>query len=223
MERLVRHPREASAGAHRPRERPLRSRRTRGRQARAGRRRGPRRRRHAGRVPVEGARPASRHGQSRRQLRRAMAAQREWFEKDYYKALGVSSTATDKEIKAAYRKLSKQYHPDANKGSEERFKEISAAYDVPGDPAKPKEYDEVRRLGPAANPFGGGSAGPGGFTTNFRVDDLGDILGGLFNRRGGGGARTRTTAGPRRGDDLETELHLSFLDAVNGITTTVNL
>jgi molecular chaperone DnaJ len=152
-----------------------------------------------------------------------MAAQREWFEKDYYKALGVSSTATDKEIKTAYRKLSKQYHPDANKGSEERFKEISAAYDVLGDAAKRKEYDEVRRLGPAANPFGGGSAGPGGFTTNFRVDDLGDILGGLFNRRGGGGGRTRTTAGPRRGDDLETELHLSFLDAVNGITTTVNL
>src|SRR3954471_21427609 len=152
-----------------------------------------------------------------------MAAQREWFEKDYYKVLGVSSTATDKEIKTAYRKLSKQYHPDANKGSEERFKEISAAYDVLGDPAKRKEYDEVRRLGPAANPFGGGTAGPGGFTTNFRVDDLGDILGGLFNRRGGAGGRTRTAAGPRRGDDLETELHLSFLDAVNGITTTVNL
>src|SRR5947209_8695652 len=152
-----------------------------------------------------------------------MAAQREWFEKDYYKALGVSSTATDKEIKTAYRKLSKQYHPDANKGSEERFKEISAAYDVLGDPAKRKEYDEVRRLGPAANPFGGGTGGPGGFTNNFRVDDLGDILGGLFNRRGGAGGRPRTTAGPRRGDDLETELHLSFLDAVNGITTTVNL
>src|SRR5213080_5329280 len=99
-----------------------------------------------------------------------MAAQREWFEKDYYKALGISSSATDKEIKAAYRKLSKQYHPDANKGSEERFKEISAAYDVLGDPAKRKEYDEVRRLGPMANPFGGaGGQGGNGFTTNFRV------------------------------------------------------
>src|SRR3954453_11690027 len=151
-----------------------------------------------------------------------MAAQREWFEKDYYKALGVSSSATDKEIKTAYRKLSKQYHPDANKGSEERFKEISAAYDVLGDPAKRKEYDEVRAMGPAANPFGGGP-GAGGFTTNFRVDDLGDLLGGLFNRGRGGPGRSRTTVGPRRGDDLETELHLSFLDAVNGITTTVNL
>src|SRR5438309_11183903 len=127
-----------------------------------------------------------------------MAAQREWFEKDYYKALGVSSTATDKEIKTAYRKLSKQYHPDANKGSEERFKEVSAAYDVLGDPAKRKEYDEVRRLGPAANPFAGGGNG-GGFGGSFRVDDLGDLLGGLFNR-----GRARTRPGPRRGDDLET-------------------
>src|SRR5437762_12001768 len=113
-----------------------------------------------------------------------MAPQREWFEKDYYKALGVSQSASDKEVKAAYRKLSKQYHPDANKGSEERFKEISAAYDVLGDTAKRKEYDEVRAMGPSANPFGG--PGAGGFTTNFRVDDLGDLLGGLFNRGRGG-------------------------------------
>ncbi len=84
-----------------------------------------------------------------------MAPQREWFEKDYYKVLGVSDTATDKEIGKAYRKLAKQYHPDANPGSEDRFKEISAAYDVLGDAAKRKEYDEVRRLGPAANPYAG--------------------------------------------------------------------
>src|SRR5688500_13746554 len=136
-----------------------------------------------------------------------MAAQREWFEKDYYKALGISSTASDKEIKAAYRKLSKQYHPDANKGSEERFKDISAAYDVLGDPAKRKEYDEVRRMGPVGNPFSGAS-GQGGFSGgSFRVDDLGDLLGGLFNRGRGGPGRSRTTTGPRRGDDLETELH----------------
>ncbi|MDQ1394792.1 MAG: molecular chaperone DnaJ [Acidimicrobiaceae bacterium] len=149
-----------------------------------------------------------------------MAPQREWFEKDYYKVLGVSSSATDKEIKTAYRKLSKQYHPDAAKGSEDRFKEISAAYDVLGDDAKRKEYDEVRRLGPLSNPFGGRtstSGGPGGFNT----DDLTDLLGGIFGRatRGRGG----TPTGPHRGEDLETELHLSFLDAVNGITTTVNI
>ena len=156
-----------------------------------------------------------------------MAPQREWFEKDYYKILGVSETASDKEITRAYRKLAKQYHPDANPGSEDRFKEISAAYDVLGDQARRKEYDEVRRLGPVGNPFAGAGAGPGGdgFSTSFRVDDLSDLLGGIFNRgRGGRGGRAgRGPSGPHRGDDLEAELHLSFLDAVRGVTTTVNV
>ena len=147
-----------------------------------------------------------------------MAPQREWFEKDYYKALGVSDSATDKEIKTAYRKLSKQYHPDATTGNEERFKEVSAAYDVLGDAGKRKEYDEVRRLGPIGNVFGGGAGGGPGFSQTFHFDDLGDLFGGLFNR----GRGTRR-AGPQRGDDLEAELHLSFLDAVNGVTTTVNV
>jgi molecular chaperone DnaJ len=155
-----------------------------------------------------------------------MAPQREWFEKDYYKALGVSDTAPEKEITRAYRKLAKQFHPDANPGAEDRFKEISAAYEVLGDAAKRKEYDEVRRLGPVGNPFSGGSpfgGGGQGFTTSFRVDDLNDLLGGIFNRSGGRAGRARNAAGPRRGEDLEAELHLSFLDAVSGITTTVNV
>jgi len=151
--------------------------------------------------------------------------QREWFEKDYYKVLGVSETASDKDITKAYRKLAKQYHPDANPGAEERFKEISAAYDVLGDPDKRAQYDEVRRLGPMTGVFGGPGAGAGpgaGSAFNFRIDDLGDLLGGLFGRgrseRGGFGA-----TGPQRGDDVEAQLHLSFLDAVNGVTTTVNV
>jgi molecular chaperone DnaJ len=153
-----------------------------------------------------------------------MAPQREWFEKDYYKVLGVPDTATDKEIGKAYRKLAKQYHPDANPGSEDRFKEISAAYDVLGDATKRKEYDEVRRLGAAGNPFTG-MGGRGATTGSFRVDDLGDLLGNIFGRRGGrtAGGRTGTTVGVQRGLDLETSLHLTFLDAVNGLTTTVNV
>jgi molecular chaperone DnaJ len=154
-----------------------------------------------------------------------MAPQREWFEKDYYRILGVPDTASAKEIKSAYRKLSRQYHPDANEGesgAEERFKEISAAYDVVGDPGKRKEYDEVRRLGPAAAGFPGGGGGPGGFTFTDG-GDLGDLLGGLFGRGGAvrrGGARG---AGPHRGQDLETELHLTFEDAAAGVTTSVHL
>ena len=169
-----------------------------------------------------------------------MAPQREWFEKDYYKILGVSETATAKEITRAYRKLARELHPDANPDdptAEERFKEVSAAYDVVGDEAKRKEYDEVRRLGPmggmggfgpggAGGGFGpGGPGGPGGATFDFEGADLSDLLGGLFGRggRGGrGGGRTRG-AGPQRGHDLEAELHLPFREAVAGVTTTLHL
>src|SRR5207237_5802514 len=105
----------------------------------------------------------------------------------------------------------------------------SAGDAVLPDAGKRTASDEVKRLGPMAGGFGPGPGGPGagqgGFT--FSTDDLGDMggLGDLFgNLFGGGGGRQRgQRVGPRRGDDLETELHLSFLDAVNGVTTTVNL
>jgi molecular chaperone DnaJ len=164
-----------------------------------------------------------------------MAPQREWFEKDYYRVLGVSDTATAKDIKSAYRKLSRQYHPDTNpddNAAEERFKEVSAAYDVVGDAEKRKEYDEVRKLGPAGGMFGGGGPGAGrgagGQGGGFRfedVGDIGDVLGGMFGRRRRGGAAggpARGT-GPHRGQDLEAELHLDFDDAVQGLTTTIHL
>lgn len=150
-----------------------------------------------------------------------MAAQREWFEKDYYKTLGVGSTATAKELTQAYRKLARQFHPDANPdnvSAEERFKEISAAYDVLGDESRRKEYDEVRTLGPlGSRPGPGGSGGFG----NVRGDDLSDLFGGLF----GGGRNRRGTgrSGPTRGADLETALTLSFRDAATGLTTTLHL
>ena len=159
-----------------------------------------------------------------------MAPQREWFEKDYYRVLGVGETASQKDIKSAYRKLSRQYHPDANPGdkaAEERFKEVSAAYDVVGDAEKRKEYDEVRRLGPVGGVFGGpgGAGGPGGGFRFQDVSDIGDVLGGIFGRgrRGGAGAGAGRGTGPHRGQDLEAELHLDFEDAVRGLTTTIHL
>ncbi len=166
-----------------------------------------------------------------------MAPQREWFEKDYYAVLGLQKGATEKEIIRAYRKLAKQHHPDANAGNkdaEEKFKDISTAYDVLGDPAKRKEYDEVRDMAAAgANPFAGagsGGFGPGtGFgDVRFETGDmggLGDILGNLFGGRGrrAGGATRPPGAGPRRGGDLEAEVHLAFDDAVRGATIAVQL
>ena len=110
--------------------------------------------------------------------------QREWLEKDYYAVLGVDSTASQKEVTSAYRKLARQFHPDANPGNqaaEDRFKEVSAAYEVVGDPEKRQQYDEVRRMGPAAGGFGGGFD-PSGGGVRFDVGDLGDLLGGLFTR-----------------------------------------
>lgn len=165
-----------------------------------------------------------------------MTPQREWFEKDYYQVLGVAEGADDKELARAYRKLAKRYHPDANAGdaeAEERFKGISAAYEVLGDPDKRKEYDEVRRMvaagvGPGGGfgPGGAGGFGPGGAQYyGFDVDDvggLGDLLGGLFGRAGPGRRQRAQQRAPRRGDDLETGLHLDFLESVHGVTTSVS-
>jgi molecular chaperone DnaJ len=164
---------------------------------------------------------------------------KDWLEKDFYKVLGVSKTAEADEIKKAYRKLARQYHPDSNSGdakAEAKFKEISEAYDVVGDVKKRKEYDEARRLfgsGGFRMP-GGGAAGGQGF--GFDVGDLfnrsgantgsgglGDILGGMFS--GGGGRATTTTsaARPRRGADIETDASIGFAEAVNGVTVALKM
>lgn len=152
-----------------------------------------------------------------------MAVQTEWLEKDYYKILGVAETASDKEIQRAYRRLARQHHPDANPGNahaEERFKEISAAYDVLGDAGKRKEYDKLRRLGPmAAGGFGGPSGGFGGFRESDAGFDLGDLFGDVFAGRRTG----RRQSGAARGRDLESELRLDFDQAVFGLTTEVHL
>ena len=151
-----------------------------------------------------------------------MAVQREWFDKDYYAVLGVSSTATDKEVTKAYRKLARSTHPDSSTGDEDRFKGISAAYDVIGDSEKRGEYDEARRLGPAAGGVDGFASGAGSYGGGFEdVGDLGSLFGGLFGRRRGPGGPG--AAGPMRGVDQEARLHLGFEEAVDGVTTTVHL
>ena len=157
---------------------------------------------------------------------------REWFEKDYYQVLGVPKNASAAEIKKAYRKLAQQHHPDANPGNaqaEERFKEISAAYDVLGDEGKRKQYDQVREM--AASGFGSGGV-PGGFpggfpgggrvrtedVSGFGVGDFGDLFGDLFGAMGRRG-RTR----PARGADLETETTVTFEQAMEGTTVPVRI
>ena len=139
---------------------------------------------------------------------------------ELYKTLGVSKKAPEDEIKKAYRKLARKYHPDRNPGdeeAEERFKEISAAYDVLGDPEKRKEYDEAGAFagfGGGQGPFPGGGAGGG-----FGGFDFGDILGSVFNRGGGRGGRPQAV----RGRDLETEVPLSFDQAINGAQISVTV
>jgi len=159
--------------------------------------------------------------------------QREWFEKDYYQVLGVDSSASQKDITKAYRALARKFHPDANPGddaAEERFKEVSAAYEVVGDPDKRGQYDEVRRMGPMAGGFGpgGGGFGPGGAGfgpggATFDSGDLSDLIGNLFTRGRAGGAPPRGQGGPRRGADIEADLTMTFDDAAQGATTTVNV
>lgn len=163
-----------------------------------------------------------------------MTAQREWFETDYYDVLGVAADASQKEITKAYRKLARELHPDQNPGdaaAEERFKAVSAAYDVLGDEDKRKEYDEVRRLGPMAGGFGGQpGGGAGGFSFNvgdMNGTDIGDLLGQMFGRGAGGPGAARGRpgggVGPQRGADLTAELTLAFEDAATGLTTTLHL
>lgn len=164
-------------------------------------------------------------------------AQREWVEKDFYKELGVTSDADAKAIKSAYRKLASELHPDKNPDGAERFKAVSEAYSVLSDDAKKKEYDETRRLfanggfgrrGPTAGGNFGGFSGEG---AEFNLGDLfdqagqsgganiGDLFGGLFGR----GAQQPRPTRPRRGNDLETETELSFLEATKGVAMPLRL
>ena len=167
----------------------------------------------------------------------------DWATKDFYKELGVAKTASQDEIKKAYRKLARANHPDSHPGDtakHERFKAVAEAYDVIGDTDKRKKYDQAREMfgrgGFAGAGFGGGGGGGfpgGGFGGGVSMEDLlrerggggggggfGDLFGDLF----GGGGRGRSR-GPRpsKGADLETTATIGFIEALDGATVSLRV
>ena len=139
-------------------------------------------------------------------------------QRDYYEILGVPRNASADELKAAFRRLARQYHPDVNDASdaEERFKELNEAYAILSDPDKRAAYD---RFGHA------GVRGPGGAAPDFTVDfgDFADIFGDLFGFGGFGRSSTRTRTAPRRGADLQYRLELTFEEAVFGLEKEIEI
>jgi len=136
-----------------------------------------------------------------------------------YEILGVPKNATDDELKKAYRKLARQYHPDANPGdaaAEEHFKEVQGAYDVLSDPEKRSAFDAFGQAG-ARGGFPGGADMGGARFEEFDLSNLGDLLGGMF----GGGGRRSASRQPIRGNDLEAHVRISFEDSLKGVQVRV--
>lgn len=165
-------------------------------------------------------------------------ASQDWFDKDFYKTLGVSKDVSEAELKKAYRKLARKYHPDSNQGdakAEATFKEISEAYSVLSDADQRKEYDEIRAMGSGAR-FTAGGSGAGGFEDVFsrygqsrggQTADFEDIFA-MFNQGQGGSFGSgrfgqtsggfRGYGGPQRGADVTARTTLDFVTAVQGET-----
>ena len=153
--------------------------------------------------------------------------------RDYYEVLGIGKNATDAEIKSAYRKLAKKYHPDLNPGNkeaEEKFKEVNEANDVLSDPQKRQRYDQFGFDGVDPNYAAANGGGAGGFGGGFGGVDLGDIFGDIFGggfgggfSGFGGGSSTRTANAPRKGHDIQASVILTFEEAAHGCSKKITI
>lgn len=147
-------------------------------------------------------------------------ASQDWFEKDFYKVMGVSKDVSEAELKKKYRKLARELHPDLHPGdakAEARFKEVNEAFDVLSDKSKRAEYDQVRAMGSGPR-FAGGAGGPqGGFGGGGAGFE--DVFANLF----GGGGFGGFGGGPQRGADLSTKTTLAFIDSIHGTAIKLNL
>ena len=153
--------------------------------------------------------------------------------RDYYEVLGIGKNATDAEIKSAYRKLAKKYHPDLNPGdkeAEEKFKEVNEANDVLSDPQKRQRYDQFGFAGVDPNYAAANGSGAGGFGGGFGGVDLGDIFGDIFGGGFGGGfggfgggSSTRTANAPRKGHDIQASVILTFEEAAHGCSKKITI
>ena len=153
--------------------------------------------------------------------------------RDYYEVLGIGKNATDAEIKSAYRKLAKKYHPDLNPGNkeaEEKFKEVNEANDVLSDPQKRQRYDQFGFAGVDPNYAAANGGGAGGFGGGFGGVDLGDIFGDIFGggfgggfSGFGGGSSTRTADVPRKGHDIQASVILTFEEAAHGCSKKITI
>ena len=153
--------------------------------------------------------------------------------RDYYEVLGIGKNATDAELKSAYRKLAKKYHPDLNPGNkeaEEKFKEVNEANDVLSDPQKRQRYDQFGFAGVDPNYAAANGGGAGGFGGGFGGVDLGDIFGDIFGggfgggfSGFGGGSSTRTANAPRKGHDIQASVILTFEEAAHGCSKKITI